>query len=142
MKKTLQTLLTAVAILFSITLATAQDRTISGKISDGNGGLPGVSVVAKGTTKGSQTDSEGKFSFSAPKGATTLVISSVGYVTQELAIPESGVLELTLAGSESSLDEGPFEMNYHLRAILFSDNVVSLMGDVFVFAHLRQHRSI
>ena len=105
MKKTLQTLLTAVAILFSVTFATAQDRIISGKISDGNGGLPGVSVVAKGTTKGSQTDSEGKFSFSAPKGATTLVISSVGYVTQELAIPESGILELTLAGSESSLDE-------------------------------------
>jgi uncharacterized membrane protein YjdF len=38
--------------------------------------------------------------------------------------------------TESSLDEGPFQMNYHLRAILFSDNVVSLMGDVFVFAHL------
>lgn len=38
--------------------------------------------------------------------------------------------------NESSLDEGPFQMNYHLRAILFSDNVVSLMGDVFVFAYL------
>jgi len=38
--------------------------------------------------------------------------------------------------SESVLDEGPFQMNYHLRAILFSDNVVSLMGDVFVYAHL------
>jgi hypothetical protein len=38
--------------------------------------------------------------------------------------------------TESALDEGPFQMNYHLRAILFSDNVVSLMGDVFVFAHL------
>lgn len=38
--------------------------------------------------------------------------------------------------TESVLDEGPFQMNYHLRAILFSDNVVSLMGDVFVFDHL------
>lgn len=38
--------------------------------------------------------------------------------------------------TESVLDEGPFQMNYHLRAILFSDNVVSLMGDIFVFAHL------
>ncbi len=38
--------------------------------------------------------------------------------------------------TESSLDEVPFQMNYHLRAILFSDHVVSLMGDVFVFAHL------
>lgn len=32
--------------------------------------------------------------------------------------------------TESTLDEGPFQMNYHLRAILFSDNVVSLMGEV------------
>jgi len=38
--------------------------------------------------------------------------------------------------TENVLHEGPFQMNYHLRAILFSDNVVSLMGDVFVFAHL------
>lgn len=38
--------------------------------------------------------------------------------------------------TESTLDEGPFQMNYHLRATLFSDNVVSLMGDVFVSAHL------
>lgn len=38
--------------------------------------------------------------------------------------------------SESSLDEGPFQMDYHLRTILFSDNVVSLIGDIFVFAHL------
>jgi hypothetical protein len=38
--------------------------------------------------------------------------------------------------AESVLDEGPFQMNYHLRTILFSDNVVSLMGSVFVFAHL------
>jgi Protein of unknown function (DUF3298) len=38
--------------------------------------------------------------------------------------------------TESNLDEGPFQMNYHLRAILFSDHVLSLMGDIFVFAHL------
>lgn len=38
--------------------------------------------------------------------------------------------------TESILDGGPFQMNYHLRAILFSDNVVSLMGDVFVYDHL------
>lgn len=43
---------------------------------------------------------------------------------------------ITTILTESVLDEGPFQMNYHLRAILFSDNLVSLMGDVFVFAHL------
>lgn len=43
---------------------------------------------------------------------------------------------LTSILTESCLDEGPFQMDYHLRTILFSDNVVSLMGEVFVFAHL------
>lgn len=38
--------------------------------------------------------------------------------------------------NESCLDEGPFQMNYHLRAILFSDYVVSLIGEVFVYDHL------
>lgn len=43
---------------------------------------------------------------------------------------------ITTILTESYLDEGPFQMNYHLRAILFSDTVVSLVGDVFVFDHL------
>jgi hypothetical protein len=43
---------------------------------------------------------------------------------------------ITTILTKSVLDEGPFQMNYQLRAILFSDNVVSLMGEVFVFAHL------
>lgn len=43
---------------------------------------------------------------------------------------------ITTILTESALDEGPFQMNYHLRAILFSENIVSFMGDVFVFAHL------
>lgn len=38
--------------------------------------------------------------------------------------------------SESSLDEGPFHMDYNLRSILFSDNVVSLFGEIFVHAHM------
>ncbi len=37
---------------------------------------------------------------------------------------------------ESFLDEGPFEMNYQLKTVLFSDNIVSLLGEIFVYAHL------
>lgn len=37
---------------------------------------------------------------------------------------------------DSYIDEGPFQMHYHLRTILFSDNVVSLLGEVFVYDHL------
>lgn len=43
---------------------------------------------------------------------------------------------ITTILTESALDEGPFQMNYQLKTILFSDNVVSLMGEIFVFAHL------
>lgn len=37
---------------------------------------------------------------------------------------------------DSYIDEGPFQMHHHLRTILFSDNVVSLLGEVFVYDHL------
>lgn len=43
---------------------------------------------------------------------------------------------ITTILTESTLDEGPFQMNYQLRTILFSDDVVSLMGEFFVYAHL------
>lgn len=43
---------------------------------------------------------------------------------------------ITTILTESTLDEGPFQMNYHLRAVLFSDNVVSLMGEIFVDSQL------
>lgn len=43
---------------------------------------------------------------------------------------------ITTILTESAVDEGPFQMNYQLRAILFSDTIVSLMGEVFVYAHL------
>ncbi len=104
MKKTIQSLLTIVGLLFSTSNMMAQ-MTISGTVSDKNGGVPGVSVVVKGTTTGAQTDGEGKFSFSAPAGATTLVLSSIGYTTQEVAIPASGVLNVTLTVSDNVLSE-------------------------------------
>lgn len=104
MKKVILNLLTVVGLLFCTSSIMAQ-TTISGVISDKNGGLPGVSVVVKGTTTGAQTDGDGKFSFTAPKGATTLTISSVGYTSQEVAIPASGILNVTLADSENVLGE-------------------------------------
>jgi hypothetical protein len=43
---------------------------------------------------------------------------------------------ITTLLTESQLDEGPFHMDYSLRSILFSDNVVSLFGEIFVHAHM------
>ena len=104
MKKTIQNLLIVAGLLFCTTTMMAQ-MTISGTVSDNNGVLPGVSVVVKGTTTGAQTDGNGKFSFTAPKGATTLILSSIGYTTQEVAIPASGILNITMTASTNVLDE-------------------------------------
>ena len=62
----------------------AQDRTITGVVVDENGEpMPGVSVVIKGTTNGTVTDLDGKFTITAPIGSI-LVFSFVGYQTMEV----------------------------------------------------------
>ena len=65
-----------------------QERSISGTVSDRstNETLPGASVMIKGTSIGSITDLDGKFSLKAPGGDNVLVISYVGYETVEMPI--------------------------------------------------------
>ncbi|MFT3748761.1 MAG: TonB-dependent receptor [Agriterribacter sp.] len=66
--------------------ALRKDITVTGKVSDASGNpLPGASVTIKGTSKGVTTDANGEYTISAPESAT-LVISSVGFKTQEIAI--------------------------------------------------------
>ncbi|WAC09782.1 carboxypeptidase-like regulatory domain-containing protein [Dyadobacter pollutisoli] len=64
MRKTLRLmLLTLVQVAFFICTAEAQDRQITGKVTDENGsGLPGANILIKGTTRGTNTDAEGAFS--------------------------------------------------------------------------------
>src|SRR5690606_27774874 len=61
-------------------------NTVSGNVADEQGQpLPGASVLEKGTTNGVQTDFDGNFSIDVPKNAT-LIISYIGFQTQEIAI--------------------------------------------------------
>ncbi|WCT12433.1 SusC/RagA family TonB-linked outer membrane protein [Mucilaginibacter jinjuensis] len=78
-------------LVFCTTQVFAQDRTITGTVSGRSDGLPlpGVSVVVKGSSKGTQTDANGKFSIPVSSSARTLVFRYVGYTTQEVTIPES-----------------------------------------------------
>lgn len=80
-------------------------KTVSGSVSDGKEPIIGASVVVKGTTTGSITDVDGKFSFNAPATATTLTVSAVGYKTEEVAIPASGSINVTLTSQSSELGE-------------------------------------
>ena len=83
------------------------DIVVTGKVTDGETGvgLPGVSVVLKGTTKGTTTDASGTFRLSIPDGNSTLTFSFVGYASQDIAVGNRTTINLTLLPDKKSLDE-------------------------------------
>ena len=85
----------------------AQNRSLSGRVTDrSNGqGLPGVTVLVKGTTVGVSTNVDGSFSLDVPASATTLSISSVGYVTVEQPIGSSATFTVSLVPDAKQLGE-------------------------------------
>lgn len=83
-----------------------QQKSVSGKVSDSSGvSLPGVSVVVKGTTHGSITDSDGNYSISNVPGDAVLQFSFVGMTTQEVLLANKTKLNITLFPSNESIDE-------------------------------------
>jgi TonB-linked SusC/RagA family outer membrane protein len=85
----------------------AQSLTIKGKITnqtDGSG-LPGVSVVVKGTTKGTTTDANGAYTLAGLNGSDVLVITSIGFDKQEVNVNNRSVLDISLAEDSKSLSE-------------------------------------
>jgi TonB-linked SusC/RagA family outer membrane protein len=82
------------------------DITITGLVKDDKGvGLPGVNVVIKGTTQGSATDANGRFTIKVPSNNTVLVFSYIGYKTQETTVGTQTQLTMTLVADDQSLDE-------------------------------------
>ena len=89
----------------AIAPATPADATVTGRVVDEKGaGLPGVNVVIKGGSNGTQTDADGKFSLSVPEG-TTLVFSFVGYTSQEVVVGSQTTINLALAPDTKALNE-------------------------------------
>jgi len=94
-------------LFFSLGIATAQSqKTVTGTVlsSEDNSPLPGASVIEKGTTNGTSTDFDGKFSLNVASEATALVVSFIGYVSQEVTIID-GELTITLQADANALDE-------------------------------------
>jgi TonB-linked SusC/RagA family outer membrane protein len=102
---------TTIAMLLSMLVAisgVAQSQKgilISGKVADKQGVLPGVSVVEKGTSNGTTTNSEGKFSLQLSAGAKVLTISHVGYFTQDVDVKNKTTIEITLEEDQKTLNE-------------------------------------
>jgi len=103
MKITLLKSFLLVGAILSFGLAKAQE--VSGTITDANGPLPGASVVVKGTTNGTQTDFDGNYTISNVDSDATLVISYIGYSTQEVAINGRTTINVVLAEDAQALDE-------------------------------------
>lgn len=81
-------------------------RIINGKVKDETGGaLPGVSVVLKGTTRGTTTNSEGSFELDVPDPQSILVFSFVGYVSQEKTVGNQSSITITMTPESRSLEE-------------------------------------
>jgi len=88
------------------TTQSAQARMITGKVLDSGGEpLPGVTVVAKGTTRGTITDFDGNYSISLESGVTTLVFSFVGMETLEVEVGSQSVINITMNESSIGLEE-------------------------------------
>lgn len=85
----------------------AQSKTITGRVTsaDEPEGVPGASVVVKGTTQGTNTDLDGSYSLQVPNDASTLVFSFVGYLTKEVTVGSSSVIDVVMDIDVQSLSE-------------------------------------
>jgi hypothetical protein len=92
--------------LLANTATLAQQKNVSGKVSDSrDNALPGVNVSVSGTTVGTATDADGRFVISIPDGFNTLMFSFIGFVTREVKIDNQSVVDVMLTEDVKRLDE-------------------------------------
>src|SRR5690606_33054449 len=106
-----RTILPKACVVFTLLLfaiwSYSQDKVITGKVTDArdNVGIPGVSVTGKGSQSGTQTASDGTFSITVPSSTQTLIISSVGFTTQEVPATTGSPVLVSLVVSDATLGE-------------------------------------
>lgn len=103
MRKALLLLLGCLVLAFQLY---AQDRVISGRVSDATGNpLSNASVLVKGSSIGTTTKADGSFSLTVPQGAKSLIISSVGMAQEEVDIRTNSVINVSLKAGDTNLQE-------------------------------------
>lgn len=87
--------------------AWAQDRTVTGTVTSAEDGsaLPGVNVVIKGTTSGTSTDANGKYSISVPQSGGILVFSFIGLSSLEVEVGNRSVVDVRMSMDITQLTE-------------------------------------
>ncbi len=106
MKRIFTMCLMAATVLLSAELR-AQNRTVSGVVTGAEDGapLPGVNVVIKGTTEGTATDADGKYSLSVPSSESILVFSFIGLKSQEVTVGNRSAVDVQMETDVSQLSE-------------------------------------
>jgi TonB-dependent starch-binding outer membrane protein SusC len=90
----------------NLTMTKATASPVKGKVTDDQGtGLPGVSVVVKGTTIGTVTDAEGNYTFEVPPGNDIIIFSFIGYQSQEISVGGRSVVDVKMLVDVQSLSE-------------------------------------
>lgn len=95
-------------VFVGVTALLAQAKVITGTVTsavEGEGGIPGVTIQVKGTTIGTVTDIDGKYSLSVPDDATTLIFSYIGMKRQEVEIAGRSVINAVMESDLLGLDE-------------------------------------
>jgi len=91
--------------IFGVFTGTAQEKTIMGTVTDpDNVPLPGVNILVRGTTTGTQTDFDGNYAIQAAEGQT-LSFSYIGYATETRSVGSSDTIDLQMAEDAQALDE-------------------------------------
>lgn len=94
-------------VLFAVTSAMAQNKTITGRVIGADDGLPlpGVSVRVKGGTAGTTTGGDGSFSLSVPTDTKVLTFTYIGYITQDITVGTSGNVNVRLVSDSQLIAE-------------------------------------
>jgi TonB-linked SusC/RagA family outer membrane protein len=95
-----------VLFILSVSIAMAQNRTVTGKVisADDGSALPGVNVIEKGTSNGTATDADGKFSMTVPDNSV-LIFSFVGMASQEVRVGSQSVIDVSMVADATALAE-------------------------------------
>lgn len=93
--------------LVHVSVTWAQERTVTGKVTADEDGvpLPGVNVVVKGTSLGTVTNTEGAYTLNIPQASTTLIFSFIGLASQEVEIGERTIIDVRMAQDIQQLGE-------------------------------------
>jgi TonB-linked SusC/RagA family outer membrane protein len=104
-KRLLERTFGSLILILACFISLAQDRTVTGKVTDSTGQpLSGASVLVKGAKTGTQTNNDGTFRLKVPATAKTLIISSIGYGSREVAL-SAGFVSISLTQTSSSLSD-------------------------------------